>query len=83
MAKQGRRRPDRTHTHPRNEVAPVSELQGKEKTEKKLGKSDHFRNNPPFQKVFHSRPHTEMSHHFSRVLSKSSIFRSILPWLIV
>lgn len=32
MAKQGMKRPDRTHTKPRNEVQPVPELQGKAKT---------------------------------------------------
>ena len=31
MAKQGMARPDRTHTQPRNDVAPVPELQGKAK----------------------------------------------------
>lgn len=31
MAKQGMKRPDRTHTKERNEVPPVPELQGKAK----------------------------------------------------
>ena len=35
MAKQGMSRPDRTHTQPRNEAAPVPELQGKAKHTKK------------------------------------------------
>ena len=34
MAKQGMKRIDRTHTKPRNETAPVPELQGKAKTAK-------------------------------------------------
>ncbi len=28
MAKKGMARPDRTHTHPRNDVPPVPEIQG-------------------------------------------------------
>lgn len=35
LAKQGMKRPQRTHTKPRNQVPPVPELQGKEKTGKK------------------------------------------------
>ena len=35
MAKQGMKRPDATHTHPRNEVPPVPELQGGAKSGKK------------------------------------------------
>ena len=35
MAKQGMKRPERTHTKPRNDAPPVPELQGKEKTGKK------------------------------------------------
>ena len=31
MAKQGMKRPDYTHTHPRNEVDPVPQIQGKAK----------------------------------------------------
>lgn len=31
MAKQGMKRPDRTHTQPRNQTDPVPELQGKAK----------------------------------------------------
>lgn len=29
MAKQGMARPERTHTHPRNDQAPVPQIQGK------------------------------------------------------
>lgn len=31
MAKKGMARPDRTHTHPKNEVSPVPQIQGKAK----------------------------------------------------
>ncbi|MBQ5321429.1 MAG: hypothetical protein J6K88_05190 [Oscillospiraceae bacterium] len=34
MAKQGMKRPERTHTKPKNDVPPVPELQGKEKSGK-------------------------------------------------
>lgn len=34
MAKQGMKRPERTHTKPKNEVPPVPELQGKPKSGK-------------------------------------------------
>ena len=34
MAKKGMARPDWTHTHPRNDVPPVPELQGKAKRTK-------------------------------------------------
>ena len=38
MAKQGMKRPERTHTQPRNEVPPVPELQGAAKQTKKKAK---------------------------------------------
>ena len=38
MAKQGMKRPEYTHTHPKNEVPPVPELQGKAKRTKEKAK---------------------------------------------
>lgn len=38
MAKQGMKRPERTHTQPRNEVPPVPEMQGKAKKTKEKSK---------------------------------------------
>ena len=38
MAKKGMKRPERTHTRPRNEVPPVPELQGRAKTAKEKAK---------------------------------------------
>lgn len=38
MPKQGMKRPDWTHTKPRNEVSPVPEIQGKAKHTKKPAK---------------------------------------------
>ena len=58
MAKKGMKRIDRTHTKPRNDVAPVSQIQGKAK----LGKTSA---NPiiegtasPSLKVYHSEPYS-------------------------
>ena len=34
MAKQGMKRPERTHTHPRSAAGPVPELQGRAKRTK-------------------------------------------------
>lgn len=38
MAKQGMKRPQRTHTQPRNEMPPVPEIQGKAKSTKEKAK---------------------------------------------
>lgn len=38
MAKKGMKRPEATHTKPRNEVEPVPELQGKAKHSKEKAK---------------------------------------------
>ena len=38
MAKQGMKRPERTHVRPRNTVPPVPELQGKAKAGKEKAK---------------------------------------------
>ena len=38
MAKQGMKRPERTHVRPHNELSPVPELQGKARTGKEKAK---------------------------------------------
>ena len=38
MAKRGMKRPERTHTQPRNDVSPVPELQGSAKRTKQKAK---------------------------------------------
>lgn len=38
MAKQGMKRPERTHTQPKNELMPVPEIQGKAKSTKEKAK---------------------------------------------
>lgn len=57
MAKQGMARPDWTHTHPRNEVPPVPELQGKAKHTKKSAKPIVAGTEGPQQKVWHNEHH--------------------------
>ena len=54
MAKQGMKRPDRTHTKPRNEQAPVPELQGRAKHTKKAASPIVAGTSGPGQKVFHT-----------------------------
>ena len=58
MSKQGMNRPDRTHTQPRNDVAPVPEIQGKAKHGKAHVKPIIAGTESPNQKVFHSVPHS-------------------------
>ena len=58
MSKQGMNRPDRTHTQPRNDVAPVPEIQGKAKHGKDHVKPIIAGTVSPNQKVFHSVPHS-------------------------
>lgn len=57
MAKKGMARPDWTHTHPRNEVRPVPEIQGKAKHTKEKARSIIAGTSGPELKVYHTRPH--------------------------
>lgn len=60
MAKKGMARPDWTHTHPKNDVSPVPQIQGKAKTGKKKANpiiADTFGAN---QKVWHEKPIPEV-----------------------
>ncbi|MCH5348960.1 MAG: hypothetical protein J1E40_06525 [Oscillospiraceae bacterium] len=57
MSKQGMNRPDRTHTQPRNDAAPVPEIQGKAKHGKAHVRPIIAGTSAPSQKVFHSVPH--------------------------
>ena len=58
MAKKGMKRIDRTHTKPRNDVAPVPGIQGKAKSSKEKASPIIVGTEAPSQKVFHSTPHT-------------------------
>ena len=57
MAKAGMKRPEVTHTQPRNDAAAVPELQGNAKTGKKHARPIVAGTGAPNQKVYHSRPH--------------------------
>ena len=59
MAKKGMKRPERTHTRPRNEVPPVPELQGKAKSKKVPARPIIAGTASPAQQVYHSVPHRE------------------------
>ncbi|MBP3360877.1 MAG: hypothetical protein J6N52_08495 [Clostridia bacterium] len=58
MAKQGMKRIDRTHTKPRNDEAPVPEIQGKAKHGNVRANPIIEGTVPPAQKVYHSKPHS-------------------------
>ena len=53
MAKQGMARPDWTHTKPKNDSAPVPEIQGKAKHTKKPAKPIISGTSGPDLKVYH------------------------------
>ena len=53
MAKKGMKRPDRTHTQPKNQTEPVPELQGKAKHTKKKANPIVTGTFGTDQKVFH------------------------------
>ena len=57
MAKKGMARPDWTHTHPRNDIPPVPELQGKAKHTKKPTPPIIAGTSGPELKVYHGHPH--------------------------
>ena len=58
MSKQGMSRPEWTHTQPKNQTAPVPELQGKAKTGKKKANPIVAGTAFPSQKVWHTALHT-------------------------
>ncbi len=57
MAKQGMKRPERTHTKPKNEMAVVPEIQGKAKHNKASVNPIIAGTTAPSQKVYHSTPY--------------------------
>lgn len=56
MAKKGMKRPDETHTKPRNDTDPVPEIQGKAKHGKERANPVMADTQPPGEKVFDSKP---------------------------
>lgn len=59
MAKQGMKRPERTHTKARNRQAAVPELQGKAKSGKAHARAVIAGTKAPVQKVYHAVPHAK------------------------
>ncbi len=59
MANQGMKRPQRTHTHAKNEAAPVPEIQGKAKSGKKRVRAIIAGTQSPEQEVYHTIPYAE------------------------
>ncbi len=59
MAKQGMKRPERTHVQPKNDVAPVPEIQGKAKHGKEKVNPIIAGTSSPAQKVYHTVPHAK------------------------
>ena len=56
MAKQGMKRPERTHTKSRNEQTAVPEIQGKAKHTKAEANPIIAGVSEPLQKVYHTKP---------------------------
>ena len=56
MAKQGMKRPERTHTKPRNGQAAVPEIRGKAKHGKERANPIIAGTEAPSQKVYHTTP---------------------------
>lgn len=70
MAKQGMKRPDRTHTQPRNDEQPVPEIQGKARHGKSHAAPIVAGTSGPSQKVWHNKG-------YSAEKPLSSAYRSI------
>lgn len=60
MAKQGMARPDWTHTHPKNDVSPVPQIQGKAKSKKKKANPIVAGTEGAELKVWHEKPIPEV-----------------------
>lgn len=58
MAKKGMKRPQQTHTQPRNEAAAVPEIQGKAKSGKQQANPIIAGTEAPELKVYHTKPHS-------------------------
>jgi len=58
MAKKGMKRIDRTHTKPKNDVAPVPEIQGKAKLGKTPANPIIEGTQSPSLKVYHTEPYS-------------------------
>ncbi len=59
MAKKGMKRPERTHTQPKNTAAAVPEIQGKARHGKAHVNPIIAGTQPPSQKVYHTEPFSQ------------------------
>lgn len=62
MAKKGMARPDWTKLHPKNEVSPVPEIQGKAKHGKEKARPIIAGTSGAHQKVYHEKPIPESAY---------------------
>lgn len=69
MAKQGMKRPDRTHTRPKNDFPPVPEIKGKAKHGKERANPIIAGTHSPSQKVYHSVPVSVQNVHDESIIS--------------
>lgn len=79
MAKQGMKRPDWTHTHPRNEVSPVPQLQGKAKSGKTPANPVIAGTTGANQKVYHEKPISKAYRQIDTDLARDNLENDI-PW---
>ncbi len=77
MAKQGMKRPDRTHTQPKNQVSPVPELQGKAKSGKEKAKAAAPDASEDRDKVFRERPISSAYRAFDNELARDNLENDI------
>lgn len=59
MAKQGMKRPQRTHVKPENDAPAVPEIQGKAKSGKAHARPIIAATEAPAQKVYHTKPYAK------------------------
>lgn len=59
MAKQGMKRPEITHTKPKNDAPPVPEIQGKAKHGKIKANPIIAGTEGPYLKVYHTKPYAK------------------------
>ena len=73
MAKQGMARPDRTHTHPKNEVSPVPQIQGKAKSGQKSAPPIVAGTRGATQQVYHQRPISDVYRELDNDLARDNM----------
>ena len=73
MAKQGMKRPDYTKLHPKNDVSPVPQIQGKAKSGKKKANLIIAGTMGAELKVWHEKPMPEVYRELDTDLAKDNI----------